>query len=276
MKNTIYLSLLALVMLSCEELERPNTSQFVVEGFLTADFEVNDIKVKRTLTLNDDIEDFPISDAQVIVSSGTQDVMLDYNSNTGRYEDPSGSLQIRSGEEYNIEINVDGTIATSSSMVPEKPTGLSLSETQLVVPTLQLSFTLRERIASLFEEEVSTFSWEGVPGRSYFVVIETLETDLDPILPAEIPEEARELLSSFRFISEPSEATSFDIIAIALETYGRHVAKVYSVNQEYVDLFNSETQDSRDLNEPPSNVANGLGIFTAFAVDSLEFTVERN
>lgn len=276
MKKILGIVLLALIIGSCEELERPNTNQFVVEGFLTADFDVSDIKVKETVTLNEDIVDIPIADALVIVSSGNENIMLDFDPATGRYIDPSGALEIQSGEQYDIEINVNGTIATSSSVVPEKPTGLNLSETRLVVPTLRLSFTLREQIVSLFEEEVSTFSWEGVPGRSYFVVIETLEEDLEPILPSEIPAEAQELLSSFRFISAPSEATSFDIRAIALETYGRHVAKVYSVNEEYVDLFNSETQDSRDLNEPPSNIANGLGIFTAFAVDSLEFTVERN
>ena len=267
---------MVLIFSSCEELERPNTNQFVVEGFLTADFDVSDIKVKETVTLNDDITDIPITDAQVIVSSGNESVMLDYNPGTGRYVDSAGGLEIKSGDQIDIEINVNGTMATASSIVPEKPTGLNLTETRLVVPTLRLNFLLREQIAELFEEEVSTFSWEGVPGRSYFVVIETLEENLDPILPSEIPAEATELLSSFRFISAPTEATSFDIIAIALETYGRHVARVYSVNEEYVDLFNSETQDSRDLNEPPSNVANGLGIFTAFAVDSLVFTVERN
>ncbi len=276
MKKVLPICLLILTISNCEELERPNTNQFVVEGFLTADFAVSDIKVKETLSLNDDITDIPISNAQVILSSGSDAVMLEFDPLTGRYVDPSGGLEIKSGDQYDIEINVNGTLATSSSVVPEKPTGLGLTETKLVVPTLRLSFALRDQIGRLFEEEISTFSWKGEPGRSYFVVIETLEETLDPILPSEIPAEATELLSSFRFISAPSEATSFDIIAIALETYGRHVAKVYSVNQEYVDLFNSETQDSRDLNEPPSNVTNGLGIFTAFAVDSLVFTVERN
>lgn len=276
MKKVLPICLLILTISNCEELERPNTNQFVVEGFLTADFAVSDIKVKETLSLNDDITDIPISNAQVILSSGSDAVMLEFDPLTGRYVDPSGVLEIKSGDQYDIEINVNGTLATSSSVVPEKPTGLGLTETKLVVPTLRLSFALRDQIGRLFEEEISTFSWKGEPGRSYFVVIETLEETLDPILPSEIPAEATELLSSFRFISAPSEATSFDIIAIALETYGRHVAKVYSVNQEYVDLFNSETQDSRDLNEPPSNVTNGLGIFTAFAVDSLVFTVERN
>ena len=182
---------------------------------------------------------------------------------------------IEVGQTLDIEIVLDGTVASSTSIVPEKPTGLSLSKTELIVPTLGFNFGLREQIADLFENETSTLSWNGQAGRSYFVVIENQEETIEPLLPSQIPEESLELLSSFRFISEPSEATSFEIISIALETYGMHMAKVYSVNEEYVELFNSDTQDSRDLNEPPSNIQNGLGIFSAFAVDSIAFEVRK-
>lgn len=275
MKNILNAVALLIFLCSCEELETPNLNQFVIEGFITADFKIDDIKVKETVSLNDEITDTPISDAIVRVISDEQEVTLDFDAETGKYVDGTNSLLVEVGKEYDIEVIVDGTVATSNAVVPEKPTGLTLSKDTLVIPTLQLNFTLRDKITRLFEEEVSTLSWEGLPGRSYYVVIETQESELDPILPSEIPEESRELLGSFRFISEPSESTTFDIIGIALETYGRHVAKVYSVNKEYVDLFNSETQDSRDLNEPPSNINNGLGIFSAFAVDSLEFSVVR-
>lgn len=262
-------------ILGCGELERPNTNQFVVEGFVTADFQVNDIKIKETVGLADEVIDIPIDDALVRLATPERDVLLDYNPLTQKYEDTSGEFLIEVGQTLDIEIVLDGTVASSTSTVPEKPTGLSLSKTELIVPTLGFNFGLREQIADLFENETSTLSWNGQAGRSYFVVIENLEETIEPLLPSQIPEESLELLSSFRFISEPSEATSFEIISIALETYGMHMAKVYSVNEEYVELFNSDTQDSRDLNEPPSNIQNGLGIFSAFAVDSLEFVVRK-
>ncbi len=34
-------------------------------------------------------------------------------------------------------------------------------------------------------------------------------------------------------------------------------------------------QDSRDLNEPPTNIDGGLGVFSAFASDSVFFQVVR-
>jgi len=41
--------------------------------------------------------------------------------------------------------------------------------------------------------------------------------------------------------------------------------RVYKVNQEYADLFVFGTQDSRNLNEPLTNIKNGLGIFAGFS-----------
>ena len=274
MKRLLHIISIAGVF-ACGELERPNTEQFVVEGFVTADFTIDNIKVKETLELQDEIMDIPIEDALVTIFSDEAQVVLEYNTSTKKYVDQSRDFIVQVGQEIAIEIAFNGTVASSAAIVPEKPTGLELSEIELEVPELTFGFLLREQIADLFENEVSTFSWQGTEGRSYYVVIAYQGETVDPILPDGIPAESLELLSSFRFVSEPSEATSFDIIAVALESYGRHVAKVYSVNEEYVALFNSETQDSRDLNEPPSNIVNGLGIFSAFAVDSLEFTVVR-
>jgi hypothetical protein len=45
--------------------------------------------------------------------------------------------------------------------------------------------------------------------------------------------------------------------------------RVYRVNKEYADLYRSRQQDTRSLNEPLTNVQNGLGVFSAFASDSV-------
>ncbi len=277
MKKLKTIVLLVWALTGCEELDRPNVNQFVVEAFITADETVHNIKVKQTASLNDtEVLDVPITDANVRLITNGEEVLLSYDAVSEKYLDLSGEFDVQIASDYQIEIEVDGVTATASTVVPEKPIDVGLSGQTLTIPPLIFGFQLREQIAALFEEERLTLSWEAVPGRAYFVVIENRVETLQPILPSGIPEQSVELLSSFRFISEPSEFNSFEIIGVALATYGPHVAKVYSVNQEYVDLFNTETQDSRDLNEPPSNILNGLGIFTAFAVDSVAFEVVKN
>lgn len=275
--RTIYICTLIGLLFGCDEsLERPDTNQFVVEAFITAEAPINDITIKETVSLDvDEFENIPITDAQIRLISDNESVVLDYNVNTGKYFAPNNDISIVNFEDYEVEITVNGITATSSTVVPEAPTDLTLSDSTIVIPSLTLNFGLRQQVQDLFNNERLTLNWKSNQGRSYFVVIENKEDEIDPILPDDAPQESVNLLQSFRFISEPSEQTSFEIIGVALETYGVHVAKVYSVNQEYIDLFNSDTQDSRDLNEPPSNIINALGIFTAFAVDSIEFEVVR-
>lgn len=269
------LLLIPLILISCLE-DTTRTPNFVIEGFIVAGEPVDNIKVKQiSPLLSEEVTSDPITNASVILSQGSASFPLLYNTTSGLYEYLENDLTIASGQEYLLNVNVGDRQATASTLAPAAPTGLSLTRNELVIPTLRLSFGLQEEITLLFDEERISMTWDEVPGQSFFVVIENRVEELDPILPDGIPAVATEFLSSFRFISEPSETGSFDIIGVALETYGPHVAKVFTINQEYVDLFNNLEQDSRDLNEPPSNVSQALGIFTAFAVDSVAFEVVR-
>ena len=55
--------------------------------------------------------------------------------------------------------------------------------------------------------------------------------------------------------------------------YGRHKVTIYKVNEEYALLYETSEQDSRDLNEPYTNINNGLGIFSGFASQEFYFSV---
>jgi len=58
------------------------------------------------------------------------------------------------------------------------------------------------------------------------------------------------------------------VCILTLTHYGQH-----RVNDEYADLYEGLEQDSRDLNEPPSNIHGALGVFSAFSADSAFFRV---
>jgi hypothetical protein len=73
------------------------------------------------------------------------------------------------------------------------------------------------------------------------------------------------------FLSSPFDDTMYVITFAQIKELGRHRVTLYRVNQEYVDLYDYRTQDSRNLNEPKTNVVNGLGIFTAVNCDSIFF-----
>ena len=265
------------LLLSCDEPETEVSNNYVVEGFITAGESVKNIKVKQiSPLLSEDVTSEPITNAQVIITAGSNSFSLDFNASTGLYEYNQSDLSINIGESYGLEVTANNRTSSALTTVPNAPTGLALEDSAIIIPQIQLSFSIADDITELFFEERLVLEWDSLPGESYYVVIEEQENEPDPILPAEIPDEPRELLASFRFISEPSSSARFEIIGVALTNYGLYAAKVFTVNQEYVDLFENLEQDSRDLNEPPSNVFNALGIFTSFAVDSIEFEVRRS
>jgi hypothetical protein len=82
--------------------------------------------------------------------------------------------------------------------------------------------------------------------------------------------------SNFTYYSNPSSESSFGITARALRFVGKHRIIVTRVNQEYVDAYNTKTQDLNTLNEPTSNITNGLGLFTSFNSDTTFFTVVKD
>lgn len=73
----------------------------------------------------------------------------------------------------------------------------------------------------------------------------------------------------------PVQTDSMTVTPYALTHYGRHDVILYRLNQEYINLYKSEEQDSRNLNEPPTNITNGLGIFTAFNSDTLRVVFRK-
>ena len=113
-----------------------------------------------------------------------------------------------------------------------------------------------------------TAKWDNANRRLHFVVIDNLELNPE-ILPT------TEIFSRFaaRFVSQPTAADSSVVRILTLTHYGQHRLKLYRVNDEYADLYEGLEQDSRDLNEPPSNIHGALGVFSAFSADSAFFRV---
>lgn len=263
--------------MSCSSKEEDTQPFYVVEAFIYSGEPVDDIRIKELTPLDSgsDATAPLITDAMVNLVKEGNIYSLSFDGNTGKYYYPGADLEIATGDVVRLEVEANGRSSYGETVVPMIPDGVRKDLANLVVPELTVSLQLRDMIIDLFESARLVVEWDNTVMDFHYVVIEDREEVIDPILPEIVPEEAKELLSSFRFISEPTENVSFDVVGVALETYGTHVAKVYRVNQEYVDLFQNDTQDSRDLNAPPTNMIGAFGIFSAFASDSVVFEVVR-
>ena len=276
-KNILYLSLATLLFFACEEENLNNIAenQFVVEAFLFAGEPIDDIRIKSTFPLSQEEDtSAPINDAEVALLKNGQRYPLVASGDEGLYHYPNNDLEVATGDLFQLEVMHSGITAIAETVVPTPTVGLSISQDSIKVPQLPFSEgreAIVMKIGEFLRESSIEATWDNPSSDLYFLVVESVNDTLDPIFPGQV----LEALEQFRFVSEPTDENSITFLGGTLVSFGTYAVKVYHVNQEYAALYENRAQDSRDLNEPPSNVQNALGVFSAFNSQEAFFEVAR-
>ena len=242
--------------------------QVVVEAFLFAGEPVDDVRLTETVPLGEDPALAPtVDDAVVSLVRGSERWLLSRLDEPGAYGYPGDDLEVREGDLFRIEVEAFGRTATGETAVPAPPIGVELDKDSLGVPVIGPGVIQSGVLQAL----QVTATWENPDNRLHFVDVVGLDPDSESIFPGFTRDGGRQ----FRLRSAPTEEAFHTIRLPELEGLGPHRAIVYRVNQEYADLYNNRVQDSRDLNEPPSNIRGGLGVFSAFNSEARGFEVVR-
>ncbi len=276
MKKFLYLILLFTAFFSCDE-ESLQGENFVVEAYLYAGEKIDGIKVKQVEDIYTvETKNIILTNAQITLKKNNIFYPLIFDNNKQSYMYSGSALKVEVNDIFELEVIVGDRISTAKTIVPKATEGISISGNKIVIPPIAIRLGIVEELTKLFSNARVTTRWKNPDDQLHFIVIENIQAG-DLIFPSDfpIPEATLKLIQSFRYISSPTKNTNFEIPGLSLETYGRYRAKVYRVNQEYANLYNNQIQDSRDLNAPPSNVNNALGIFSAFASDSVFFEVVK-
>jgi hypothetical protein len=274
-KRFLFISIILIFFLRCSEEEKISNT-YVVEAYIYSNEDVRNIKITETLPLQStDTIAPPITDATVILKKLNQEYILQYDMQSGTYYYPQNDLQVLPNDIFDIQVTSRDRMATASTVVPMATQGLTLSDSKIYIPQIELNLFTQEQVTALFSSARLDVKWDNPEDEFHFISVESLD-QFDPIFPSNFPPSVINLFRTFRFVSAPTRLDSYEIIGLSLETYGRYRVKVYRVNKEYANLFENQTQDSRDLNQPPSNIINAFGIFSAFASDSAFFEVVRN
>ncbi|MCG8307543.1 MAG: DUF4249 domain-containing protein [Cytophagales bacterium] len=270
-KSVFYTLLIFLLAPACTEdpAEVPYVNTVVVAGYLYAGEPVTNIKVTSLIPFNaDSTEEFHINDAVIdIVHNDMAYRLVLSEGDSGYYHYPGEDLQILAGETYEFRMNYyDGEI-TAYTTVPQKPEGLEISDEEIFIEPIYEIFDFRFR-----DIEDVDVTWENDNRDYYYILIENIEehpasVDVNGVIEEFFGQR------NFSFITQPTQLDIYRIRGMSLEQYGTYRVKLFKVNQEYADLYESIEQDSRNLNEPLNNINNGLGIFTSFNSDSMLFEV---
>ncbi len=266
---------IALVLLisfvSCTEESpfAPGISEVVVQAYLFAGEPIDDIKITSTLLLgSEDTTAPPINDADVyLIKEGKQYNLVAVPGDSGYYHYSGSDLEVEEGDSFEINISYDGEISKAETVVPPPPENVEISDTILYISDDFFGW-------GPSDTNNIEITWDAVTSAMFYITVNNLETDPESI---EMNGPFGDGSDAFRnFISTPTSSNSYQMRRMNFTHYGKHLIKIYRINQEYADLYISRTQDTRDLNEPLSNIENGLGIFSAFnSSDSIYFYVKK-
>ncbi len=238
----------------------PYHEQLVVNAYLFAGQPVSDIALTGTVPLSSpDTIGPPISDALVsLTKRGVRYTLSADPSRAGFYRYTGTDLTVAVGDTFDLTVIRGGDTATSQAVVPPPPTGLALSRTRLALDSTGFRG----------DTGVVVVRWSNPHMDYFYAVVTPLDTSAGAI-----PTPGGGTLVGGGFTFPPTQADSTVIARPQLHYYGRQRVDLYRVPPAYAALYIARQQDSRDLNEPPTNIHGGLGIFGAFAGDSAFFDV---
>jgi len=245
-----------------------DTQTAVVEAYLFAGQPVDSISITQSFFYARENTDLiTLEDLDVEISDGIQTFSLDYSSE-GIYQNEA--LIPQPGQTYSLTFEHNGQTIRSETYIPKKR---EIAITQSTV-ALEKITDFGGFGGAFGEEDAIEIIWDNTEGDYYYVVIENLE---------ENPEFVNDILAQFeengfaiRFfqITEP-EISDFHALNTRrdLTQYGTYRIIVYRVNPEYAALYESAGSSSVTIAEPPTNIENGLGIFTGVSSDTVYLEV---
>jgi len=262
--HLVYISIILIFFTACSDDSplSPSTDQIVIEAYLFAGEPVDDIRITKTQSLGSEDIAPPVNNATVyLIKNGLRFDLSSVSDGNGYYHYTGDDLTVDTDDAFKLFVEYEGIVATATTVVPPAPENIEISSNTIYVPT---TFSPRDND---IENEIYRvdISWKEDSTALFYVAVENIEYDPDPIEYSSGGFGGNDSGKFGRqFISAPRNTNEFSLTFRNINFYGEHLVRIYRVNQEYADLYTSRQQDSRDLNEPLTNIENSLGVFSAF------------
>lgn len=263
-RNTKLYRVAILLMTTCliwsckkENAELADYSRPVVQAYLLPGTALQ-VKVYYQKYLDDTIaHGFPVKGLQLKVSDGVTEVTLtEIADGVYKYAD---STFIKDKGTYTLRFNYLEKTITAETTMPDKPVGFTATASTQKVPVF--SFGTEQE-----EFNPVTFKWNNPDGGYYLLLMKNID-----YYPTRI--NARDTRAYTDSETILGQVSTFQTQQMLFNFLGNYKIKLYRINKEYIDALNSGSSTSLNLTNPSTNVQNGLGIFTAMQVDTLDLLV---
>lgn len=261
------------LFLGCEQetIETIESKTAIVQGYLYAGQSVDSLKITQSFSYAQaDTNVITLDDLEVTVSDFSNQYPL-FSIGDGMYQNLD--VIIKQDQSYRLEFAWQGETISAETYIPKK------KEAQLSTPQIELAKVELGSFGGFggtIPDPVE-ISWENIEGDYYYIVVKNIENN---------PEYVNENIAQFQadnggqsrfvFITEPQITDFYAIDARReLTQFGTHQVVVFRVNPEYAALYESSGNSSLSLEQPPTNVVNGLGLFTGVSSDTLYLEVKK-
>lgn len=275
MKNSLYLIISIFLFVACEQdsIATLSNSTAVVDGYLFVGQSVDSIRITKSFSYSD-TDTTLVGLDQLVVNLEDGEKTYPLTSIGGGYYQNKEVL-INPNLTYRLQFEYAGTLVSAETFTPRQKEA-TLSSSQIRLPRIDLSQGRPpiDELQELLNVEPIELSWDNAEGDYYYVVIDNIESNPTDVFV--LPDGGFEG-RRFSFISEPQVIDFYTIQPQReIQQFGRHRAIVFRVNLEYVALYDLNGSSSISITQPPTNVENGLGIFTGVSSDTLYFEVQRS
>ena len=265
MKNTILIIMLSFLF-ACENFDHKNINdKAVLEAFLYQGTNQIKVNANSVFNLNEiESENTGIENAYIKLIKNDIEYNLSHdNSNKGSYIYNGNDLIINNGDKFEIIMEYDNKIINAQTIVPSVVENVKLNKTEISISPITDIYKLKE-----LEKLSLEVSWDNNHNEYYFVTINNISNNPENIIKLN-----QGNLNNFSLTTIPTNTNKQVFTLNKLNQYGTYKIKVYKINDEYLKLYNTLEQNSKNLNEPYTNINGGYGIFTAFSFKELDFKI---
>lgn len=259
--KTIIIPLISLLLfVACDpiELKTADTNVSVVEAYVHPDNLV-EVQVKKQFVYNsNDTTIQYLNNLNVSITDGVNTYDL-INTDSGRYVSASAILQ--SGELYTLNFEYNDLAVWAETEIPSRPEGFTISDS--IIEAISFDDITMESGTRPEMPDPVDLTYDNPDNAYHLIVVECVEEDLVLINSSTSDRPMR----SFR--TQPVQGTEFSLNSNQFTYYGQHQVILFKLNAEYAALYEQMETTSLDIEAPPSNVENGLGIFTGVNTDTL-------
>jgi hypothetical protein len=226
----------------------------VVIGYITPGQPIS-VKVYQQKNISDTATyGSAITGLKLSITDGSKNVNLtETAAGTYTYSDLS---YLTVGKTYTLQFTYNNAQVTAHTVMPGKPTNYTSTATLINLPlAVQTGLGSTDPIAV-------TFRWDNPDSLYHVLAFKNDDPNAFNIHPNRN--------SQLNFTLNAKQTNGCDVNYSMLNYIGVYRAILYRVNKEYMDILTSNANStSQNLTNPPGNITNGYGIFTAIQADTI-------